>query len=209
MDESISRTPRGTPITSPSRSRDRLEYIPEAQFPRLPLNLTVEKRNRLKHDCQTIFSNAMFFCALTELLYYTTLGLKTLIAVFFASTVFISVITESLLTTSINCLSGKEKNCYTKFMQIIFPVDMVPNSPHLEVTLKDSGRLDAGTLYAITIALTISNPIIHLAILGILFCCSSLLKYFNGVLRNIARLARDSSPDPNFRRDNGRLLQKL
>lgn len=157
-----------------------------------------DSMDELLRDCRTIYRNAIFFSTITKSLHFTTRILKILVVIYFVLNIFMQGILYSLVATLLRCLFGREPNCYTRVKEIIFPTDMITTSPYLQVTLRESGLIAADQMLDISFPVTINNPIIQLVILAILFNSNILLAYFHNVLRKVARLARDASPEQNF-----------
>lgn len=163
----------------------------------------------LMNDCRTVYRNAIFFSTIIKLLHFTLQILKVMVAIYFVLNIFMQGILYSLTITSLRCLFGKQKHCYTKIEEIVFPPDMITKSPYLQVILKDSGVIAAESMFEISFPLTISNPIILFAILLILVCNTFFLAYFHAVLLKVARLAKDASREQNFVSKYGKLPGEL
>ena len=174
-----------------------------------PEETQTDEMEELLCSCRTVYRNAIFFSTIIKFLHFTTRILKILVAIYFFLNIFIQGILYSIVTILLRCLFGREPNCYTKVKEVIYPADMILTSPYLEVTLRESGLIAADKMFEISFPVTINNPIIQLVILAILFHSRFLLAYFHNVLRKVARLARDASPEHNFATKHSELPVEL
>ena len=169
----------------------------------------ISNTESLMRDCRIIYRSAIFFSIITRFLHTISQISKIVVATYFVLNIFMKGILYSLTTTLVRCLFGREQNCYTRVMDILFPADIITTNPYLEVTVRESGLIGADHLIDISFPLTINNPIIQLAILAILVCNSFFLAYFHKVLIKVARLTKDASPELNFVTKYGELPAEL